>query len=128
MSSVLAAAVMASLVESGADVEIVDYRAALASGEHLEVNLGPYSADRWIAVFINHPNTSTVPSNPTAKIAGVSMTRIIDHSTGNGIQVRDMTTGAISPLNEFWCGNPLDYNRRLAEWRDAGELADLETT
>ena len=36
--------------------------------------------------------------------------------------------GSISPLNEFWCGNPLEYNRRLAEWRDAGNLEDLETT
>ncbi len=37
-------------------------------------------------------------------------------------------SGGVSPLNEFWCGNPLDYNRRLQAWRDADKLEDLETT
>jgi cyclohexanone monooxygenase len=36
--------------------------------------------------------------------------------------------GRVSALNEFWCGNPLEYNQRLQEWRAAGALADLETT
>ena len=34
----------------------------------------------------------------------------------------------VSALNEFWCGNPLDYNRRLQAWRDAGQLEDLATS
>ena len=36
--------------------------------------------------------------------------------------------GRVSALNEFWCGSPLEYNRRLQDWRADGDLKDLETS